>query len=77
MNCVTPSIFPRPTVRLIVNVLALKSIAFHLIPITSSRLNPYTPEITIEKVKEVISKLREVHPYEEPAIDITHFKTKL
>lgn len=25
---------------------------------------------SIEKVKEVISKLREVHPYEEPAIDI-------
>ena len=24
----------------------------------------------IDKVKEVISKLREVHPYEEPAIDI-------
>ena len=45
MNCVTPSIFPRPTVYLIVSVLALKSIAFHLIPITSSRLNPYTPAI--------------------------------
>ena len=25
---------------------------------------------SIDKVKEVISKLREVHPYEEPAIDI-------
>lgn len=25
---------------------------------------------SIEKVKEVLSKLREVHPYEEPAIDI-------
>ena len=24
----------------------------------------------IEKVKQVITKLREVHPYEEPAIDI-------
>lgn len=24
----------------------------------------------VEKVKEVITKLREVHPYEEPAIDI-------
>ena len=24
----------------------------------------------VEKVKQVISKLREVHPYEEPAIDI-------
>lgn len=24
----------------------------------------------IEKVKEVLSKLREIHPYEEPAIDI-------
>lgn len=24
----------------------------------------------IDKVKTVISKLREVHPYEEPAIDI-------
>ena len=24
----------------------------------------------VDKVKEVISKLREVHPYEEPAIDI-------
>ena len=24
----------------------------------------------IEKVKDVVSKLREVHPYEEPAIDI-------
>lgn len=26
--------------------------------------------ININKVKIVISKLREVHPYEEPAIDI-------
>lgn len=25
---------------------------------------------TVDKVKRVISKLREVHPYEEPAIDI-------
>ena len=24
----------------------------------------------VEKVKQVITKLREVHPYEEPAIDI-------
>ena len=36
----------------------------------------------IEKVKEVVSKLREVHPYEEPAIDIVplidedYFKSK-
>ena len=45
INCVTPSIFPLPTVCLIVKVLSLKSIAFHFIPITSSRLRPYTPAI--------------------------------
>ena len=28
------------------------------------------PQDFVDKVKEVISKLREVHPYEEPAIDI-------
>ena len=30
----------------------------------------------VEKVKEVISKLREAHPYEEPAIDIIPLLTE-